>query len=146
MYWSKTEGCRVISFDYIPFSIAEVKLLDCQFGEKYYKQQPPKGKRLWLQGSRKRGCAAHITVKSYILYPSYGINKEDKALSKWKLRCLCTQRLNELREDLAAKKEIKMEKSIMFPFQVKLHILSIQLGSHHQPFTAKRYTPKLPPK
>lgn len=116
MYWSKTEGGRVISFDYIPFSIAEVKLLDCQFGEKYYKQQPPKGKRLWLQGSRKHGCAAHVTVKSYILYPSYGINKEDKALSKWKLRCLCAQKLNELREDLAAKKEIKMEKKYYVSF------------------------------
>ena len=98
-----------MSFDHIPFSVAEVKLLDCQFGEKYYKQKPPKGERLWLQGTRKHGCAAHITVKSYTLYPSNGIDKADKTLSKWKLRCLCAERLSKLREDLAAKKEIKTD-------------------------------------
>ena len=127
VYWSKTEGGRIIKFDHIPFSrsVAEVNLLDCQFREKYHKQKPPKGERLHLQGSPKWGCAAHITMKSHILYLSYGIDKEEQALSKWKLRCMCAERLNQLREDLAAKKEIKMENSIMFPFQVKLHILNI---------------------
>ena len=57
VYWSKAEGGRIINFDYIPCSVAEIKLLDCQFGEMYYKQKPPKGERLRLQGSRKRGCA-----------------------------------------------------------------------------------------
>ena len=82
VYWSKTEACRIIKIDHNPFSVAEVKLLDCQFGEKYYKQTPPKGERLQLQGSRKRGCPSHITVKSYILYLSYGIDKEEQTLGK----------------------------------------------------------------
>ena len=48
---------------------------------------------------------------------------------KWKLWCLCAQRLSELREDLAAKKEIKIEKKYCVPFQVKVRI---QQSSHHQ--------------
>jgi len=116
VHWTKTEGSRTVSFDHIPFSVAEVKLLDCQFGEKYYKQKPTKGEKLWLQGTRKHGCAAHITVKSYTLYLSYGIDKENKKLSKWKLRCLCTERLSKLREDLVAKKEIKTDTKYFFSF------------------------------
>ena len=53
LYWSKTEGRKLLEFDGVPFSVEDVRTLDCQFGEKYYKQKKPLGKRLWLQGTRK---------------------------------------------------------------------------------------------
>ena len=48
-----------------------MKLLDCQFGPKYYKQKPIQGKRLWLQSTRKIGCNAHVEVKAFTLYPEF---------------------------------------------------------------------------
>ena len=50
----------MLEFNGAPFSVGDVRTLDCQFGEKYYKQKKPLGKRLWLQGTRKLGCAAHF--------------------------------------------------------------------------------------
>ena len=67
----------------------ETKLLDCQFGPKYFKEKPVQGKRLWLQGTRKIGCKAHVEVKAFNLYPEYAVTKrETDGLSNWKLRCL----------------------------------------------------------
>ena len=67
LYWSKTERRKLLEFDGVPFSVGDVRTLDCQFGEKYYKQKKPLGKRLWLHGTRKLGCAAHIQIKSFML-------------------------------------------------------------------------------
>ena len=67
IYWQKKEGCKTIEFNNIPFSVAEEKLLDCQFGPKYFKQKPVQGKRLWLQSTRKIGCNAHVEVKAFTL-------------------------------------------------------------------------------
>ena len=47
-----------------PFSVNETRMLDCQFGQKYYKQKPKQGKKMWLQGTRNMGCMAHIEVKT----------------------------------------------------------------------------------
>lgn len=38
LYWSKTEAHKLLEFDGVPFSIGDVKTLDCQFGEKYVLQ------------------------------------------------------------------------------------------------------------
>ena len=84
LYWSKTEGCNLLKFDGVPFSIDDVRTLDCQFGEKYYKQKKPLGKRLWLQGTRKLGCAAHVQIKSF---PECAVIPSEH-ISKWKLQCL----------------------------------------------------------
>ena len=89
LYWQKKEGSKTIQFNNIPFQyIAESKVtvLDCQFGPK---QKPIKGKRLWLQGTRKSGCNAHVEIKAFTLYPDFAITPgESEGLSKWKLRCL----------------------------------------------------------
>ena len=37
LYWQKTEGDETIQFEGTPFSVAETKLLNCQFGPKYFK-------------------------------------------------------------------------------------------------------------
>ena len=55
----------MFKFDGVPFSIDDVRTLDCQFGEKYYKQKKPLDKRLWLQGTHKLECAALVQIKSF---------------------------------------------------------------------------------
>ena len=95
MYWKKNEGRKEIEFGDTPFAVTDTKVYDCQFGDQYYKKKPVKGKRLWLQGSRKVGCGAHIEVKSFVLYPEYAIGDAEEAqeTSKWKLRCLYEERM-----------------------------------------------------
>jgi len=66
----KTEDGTTVSFDNIPFFL-EVRILDCQYGEHYFKKRENGNKRLWLQGSRKTGCQANIKIKSYTTYPDY---------------------------------------------------------------------------
>ena len=88
----------MLEFDGTPFSVGDVRTLDCQFGEKYYKQKKPLGKRLWLQGTRKLGCAAHIQIKSFVLYPEYAVIPSE-TVSKWKLQCLHQEKLSKLKEN-----------------------------------------------
>ena len=108
IYWQKKEGCRTIQFGNVPFSVAETKMLDCQFGPKYYKQKPKQGKRLWLQGTRKMGCNAHVEVKSFILYPEFAITTAEREdLSNYKVRCLQEEKLRMLRDDIEARRTVK---------------------------------------
>ena len=111
IYWQKKEGCKTIEFNNIPFSVAEEKLLDCQFGPKYFKQKPVQGKRLWLQSTRKIGCNAHVEVKAFTLYPEFAITQgEREGLSKWKLRCLQEEKIKMIKTDLEAKQSVKTTK------------------------------------
>ena len=83
-------------------------MLNCQFGPKYFKKKPVKGKKLWLQSSRKVGCEARVEVKTFVLYPEFSIGKREwDGLSKWKLRALQGDRIKMIREDLQLKKLIK---------------------------------------
>ena len=108
IYWQKREGCKSIQFGNIPFSVTETKVLDYQFGPKYFKQKPVQGKRLWLQGTRKIGCNAHVEVKTFILYPEFAISGvELEGLSKWKLRCLQEEKIRMLRKEIEAKSLVK---------------------------------------
>ena len=57
--------------------------------------------RLRLQGTRKLGCLAHISVKQYTLYPAYQITEnEKKRLSSWKLRQLREEKLIQLTDEI----------------------------------------------
>ncbi len=51
------------------FCIAETRTLDCQFGPHYYKEKTKKGTRVFIQGSRKIGCLAHLTIKKMYFVP-----------------------------------------------------------------------------
>lgn len=105
VYWQKSEGGKNIRFEGTPFSVAETKLLDCQFGPNYFKQKPVKGKHLWLQNSRKIGCQAHVEVKTFILFPEFSICKgERNGLSNWKLRNLQEEKIKMIREELQLKR------------------------------------------
>lgn len=56
---------------------------------------------MWLQGTRKKGCMAHIEVKTFTLYPHYAISEGEKeGLSKWKLHCLKKEKMKELQRML----------------------------------------------
>ena len=74
IYWSMGQ----INRDNSPFSIVETKTLDCQFGPRYYKEMPPKGSRIEVQGSHKIGCQAHIVIKQCVLYPEYKVAHHEK--------------------------------------------------------------------
>ena len=106
LYWSKSEGRKEVNFNNTPFSVKETRVLDCQFGQKYYKQKPKQGKKMWLQGTRKKGCMAHIEVKTFTLYPQYAIKDDEKKHnSKCKLRYLKEEKMKELQNMLHAHKE-----------------------------------------
>ena len=105
MFVRKREGCRDIYFDGILFAVEEEKKLDCQYGKHYFKQkdncEPNKKSRLRLQGTRKIGCMANITVKSYLLYPQYTLKgQKNKCMSTRKLKQLQEETLSKLREAL----------------------------------------------
>ena len=61
--------------------------------------------RLRLQGTRKIGCMANITVKTYLLYPEYTIkDKKNKCMSTRKIKKVQEEMLSRLRQDLKANK------------------------------------------
>ena len=69
-----------------------------------FKQRPLKGKRLWLQGTRKIECQAHVEVRSFTLYPDFALSKDEKEgslISKWRLQCLQEERITSLKTELA---------------------------------------------
>jgi len=103
IFWRKAEGNADIHFNNVPFSLFEHKNLDCQFGEHYYKERPPikcQKKLLHLQGSTKICCAAHITIKGYILYPDYKLVDSDSQLSRCAKRLIQEMLLQKLYSSL----------------------------------------------
>ena len=89
----------------MPFSVDKVSVLDCQYGEHYWKEKKGKEnqkKRLKLQGSRKIGCHAHIRTHTYTLYPDFQLSPdESQGVSKHKLRQLKEEKLRAAREAIA---------------------------------------------
>ena len=63
--------------------------------------------RIYLQGTRKLGCHAHIDICEYRLYPEY-------ALSATETKCLKSKQLRQLRESklLALKQALEEGKSV----------------------------------
>ena len=66
---------HVIAFDDTPFSLGEKRNLDCQYGHHYYKSKSHSSSKVFLQGSRKNGCKAHINIVEFNLYPEYSIKQ-----------------------------------------------------------------------
>ena len=81
-----TVGDHTIQFGCTPFSLGEKRSLDCQYGVQYKKvktgsdssnqksEGTKKKKRVYLQGTRKKGCAAHIQILEFNLYPEYSVD------------------------------------------------------------------------
>ena len=75
--------------------------LQCQYGPKYYKAKPKKGKQLRLQGTRKIGCPAHIDVKQYTLFPDYRLEPgELQGKTKHQIRLLREEKMQKLRNEI----------------------------------------------
>ena len=84
LYWSKSEGGKVIEFNGVPFCVARSTLYDCNLGN----ITTSKNQRLVRCGYRaKIGCAAHIEGSHICYFQSMLSTTDDDSLSKWKLRC-----------------------------------------------------------
>ena len=79
--------------------MGEMRVLDCQFGHNYkLKSIANQGKRLCLQGTRKKGCTAHVTIREFKIFPEYKvIPKPD--LSNRQLRALKEESIKDLQKD-----------------------------------------------
>ena len=74
MVWSYKIGGKNFEFENTPFSMGEMRFLDCQFGHNYkFKSVRNQGKRLWLQGTRKKGCTAHVTIREFKIFPEFKV-------------------------------------------------------------------------
>ena len=58
-------GKKEINFNDIPFSVNEMKVLDCQFVEKYYKEKPKQRKR-----NKEKPKQRKKERKYYVSFPS----------------------------------------------------------------------------
>ena len=73
--WTYRIGSRDFEFDHTPFVLGHMKFFDCQFGRCYKpKKGQNQGNSLCLQGTRKKGCNAHITIREFILYPDFKVS------------------------------------------------------------------------
>ena len=96
--WSQSSGGHTVEFNTTPFRLIEKKTLDCQFGKQYYKDKPRKSTRTMIQGSRKLGCPAHITIKVYESFPEYSISEtQTSCCTKKALKVLKEQKMKELK-------------------------------------------------
>ena len=68
---------------------------ECQFGHKYYKDKPSQSSRIKIQGTRKLGCKAHITVKKCVFYPEYKVDNQGIASRNIKY-----EKMQELKKNL----------------------------------------------
>ena len=80
----------------MPFTVGEKRILDCQYGTKYYKSNEHSSHRVYLQGTQKIGYRAHTEITEYVLYPEYKVNTEgrvfNKSVRKMKEEKLCEPR------------------------------------------------------
>lgn len=60
LFWRKGE----MEYNRTPFCIVETKQMDCQFGPHYYKEREQKTGRIRVQGTRKLGRHASISIKN----------------------------------------------------------------------------------
>ena len=106
LFWRHTIEGEEVEFDCTPFTVSEVRRLDCQFGRHYYKERPTKSGHTRLQGTRKIGCPTHITIKTLVLFPKYKI-EDPFSFSSRKLKEIKKEQLRQLQEASEVKSEIK---------------------------------------
>ena len=98
-----------MEFNGTPFSIGTKRLLDCQYGTRCKKPSTPTSCRTYLQGSRKKGCQAHIEITEFILYPEYAVTQTpSKPLSQKQTRKVREEMLRSLQLTLAQSKVVNI--------------------------------------
>ena len=100
-------SCSGVSFENKPFEVVRKETRECQFGPHYFKKRERTSSQIYLQGTRKLGCHAHIDICEYRLYPEY-------ALSATETKCLKSKQLRQLRESklLALKQALEEGKPV----------------------------------
>ena len=100
LFLKKRDGDQEITFNHIPFSVKEEKVLDCQYGQLYFQQHKSHSKRVCLQGTRKIGCQATIRIKTFTLYPEYALG-DVSGKSARQIKQLQERKLELLRQAIA---------------------------------------------
>ena len=91
-------GCT-FQFDETPFSLGEKRTLHCQYGIHYYKSKPHTNDRVFMQGTRKKGCEAHIQIVEFNIYPNFSMKLMiSTELSQKRIRIIREDHLKALRE------------------------------------------------
>ena len=128
LLWKYQVGARSVHFNGIPFCIGKKCTLDFQYGTKYYKSKECSGSRVYLQGTRKIGCKAHIEMTEYILYPRYEVNTDqERVMSNKAMRRTKASRLSELRNALEQGEQTATTK--------KYFVVLPTAEAHHQSVT-----------
>ena len=81
-------------------NMSEIRKMDYQFRNHYYKEKRTGKGRTCLQGTRKLGCPAHIEVHVITLYPEYQLSSTDSMSGVKKLKDVKQEKLRELRSNL----------------------------------------------
>ena len=85
-----------------------MRILDCQYGEHYFKKREKGSKTLRLQGSRKIDCQAKIRIKCYTTYPDHALSDTTNMTSR---QAKQTQQnaLGKLRKALESGEKVNMD-------------------------------------
>ncbi len=122
--------------------ISRTQKFDCQFGNHYYKQKQQSSKRTHLQGTRKLGCTACVTVFSITLYPEFHIGKEETSvLSCRQLKQKKKENIFQLRDSIANSKPLQLVKKyyVILPGEEVHH-------AYHETHGATSYAQRVHPK
>ena len=98
--------------------------MDCQYGVQYKQPKLTNSKCIYLQGSRKKGCLAHIEIREFIVYPDYSVNLQvSPSLSKKQIRTIKENSLKDLTIALQSNKKVNVDK--------KYHLSLPSNEAHH---------------
>ena len=92
-------SCSGVSFEKTPCQVVRKETRECQFGPHYFKNRERTSSQIYLQGTRKLGCYAHIEICEYRLYPEY-------AFSATKQTTLRESKLHALKQPLEEGKPV----------------------------------------
>ena len=99
---------RELQFNNTPFTTTEIRKLDCQFGNHYYKEHQGASSHTRPQGTRKIGCRAHITVRTTTLFPEFQLSEvESTEFGARKLKQRKQELLASLQEALSQRKSLQ---------------------------------------
>ena len=96
--------------------------LHCQFEADYYRERESnESQRVYLQGSHKKACAAHMSVKYITLFPEYTLPSHmASSFSKLELQQEMESKMTQLKQDLACVKPLHAESKGKY-FQLRMH-------------------------
>ena len=84
--------------------------MECQYGVQYKKSKfTSESTKVYLQGSRKKGCLAHIIIMQFILYPEFHVHSLlSPNISQNKVRDIKETFLKSLRSALSSEENVKI--------------------------------------